>query len=90
MFRSLLVALAALSPPGPDSAYRPLGIEVGPLDAALELGDQLARDPVAALGTVQRQPRHAVGDVVLDGAHRQTGSARSMIAPVSTPPGSVP
>ena len=65
-----------------------LGVEVGPLDTPLELGDEAAGDPVAALGTVERQACDRSGDLVGDGAH--TGSARSMMAPASTPPGSVP
>ena len=39
-------------------------IQIGALDALGELLDQTARDPVAALGTVERYPGDAVrGDI---------------------------
>ena len=63
-------------------------VEVGALDDSLELGQQPPRDAVAALGTVERDPRDPPVDLVLDRAH--TGSARSMIALASTPAGQRP
>src|SRR5205807_6511037 len=64
------------------------GVEVGALHGALQLDQQLACQPVAALGAVQRDTRDPPGDLVLNDAH--TGSARSMIAPASTVRGNVP
>src|SRR5436305_10275695 len=65
-----------------------LRIEIRLLDVAHELGNQLPVDPVATLRAVQGQTRDPVRDLVVDRGH--AGSARSMIAPASTPPGSVP
>src|SRR5881275_745388 len=65
-----------------------LAVAVGALDAALELAQQLERDPVSARGPVQGDPRDPAGYLVVNIAH--TGSARSMIALASTPVGSVP
>ena len=65
-------------------------LQVGLLDPALELGDQAARQPVAALGAVEREPGDGTRDLVLKLVHAASGSARSMIALASTPAGSVP
>ena len=43
------------------------GVEVGPLDALLQLADEQAGDPVATLGTVEGDAGHTAGDLVEEG-----------------------
>ena len=42
----------------------PDGIEIGALHASDELTDQAPRDPVATLGTVEGDPRDAIGNLI--------------------------
>jgi hypothetical protein len=64
------------------------GVEVGALDQRLQPLEQRSGDAIPPLGPVEGEASDPARDVVEDVAH--AGSARSMIAPASTPAGSVP